>query len=214
MADPSLHILAGLSTTNEHLEAFLEITKSLVEETRKEEKCLHYSLLKAEGDENNFIFVEKFVGVEGVDAHKNSEHFKHLFPQMLEKCTRNFVKRAIDKRSGPGKVTSNTAEVPQIGDKLVRFVVSVFVTNEEAFLTAAQDITNESLNEVGCIDYTYAKVENSADNEYLYIELWKDDAALEAHRMTSHCARLIPILDSCSTVKAAYKAYEEVYQLN
>jgi quinol monooxygenase YgiN len=92
---------------------------------------------------------------------------------------------------------------------MLRFIVSVFVNDEAKFLSAAQELADESLKEAGCVDYTFCKVDESADNEYLFVELWESDEALEFHRSTPHCSRLIPVLDSCSTVKAAYKCYEQ-----
>ena len=98
-------------------------------------------------------------------------------------------------------------------------VVSLTVIDEELFLSLVQQLTEASREEEGCLGYTYAKVEasppspdspDSADNEYLIVELWVDEAALVAHEESEHYKRLLPQLAGCVTINEMLKAFVPV----
>ena len=206
-APTPVHVFVSLTPKTPEDEAGMkEVCTGLVTESRKEPGCSYYHFYpSAEQPSNVFYIVEKYVDAAAVDTHNSSSHFSTLIPQLLAKADIQFIKRA-PQQTASAKVA--TVDVAKGSAAQVRFVVSVFVTDESKFIETAQQLTEASLSEAGCCDYTFAKVDDSPDNEYLFVELWKSDEALEFHRTTPHCKALIPVLDSCSTVKAAFKAYE------
>lgn len=199
-----IHVFVSLSPKTPEDEAGVkEVCMELVTESNKEVGCLYYHFYPSADSPNVFYIVEKYVDANAVADHNSTPHFTMLIPSLLAKADVQFIKRAPQQTDSTKFATVDVAK-----GTAVRFIVSVFVTDEAKFIETAQQLTNASLSEEGCCDYTFAKVDESPDNEYLFVELWKNDEALEFHRSTPHCKSLIPVLDSCSTVKAAFKAYE------
>lgn len=96
--------------------------------------------------------------------------------------------------------------------KGVRLIVVVKVTDETRFLTFANELTIESNNEEGCLEYSVAKVMSNSENsdcEYAFVELWASEEALAEHRAMPHCARLLPLLDGVSTVELVLKSNQD-----
>ena len=53
------------------------------------------------------------------------------------------------------------------------------------FLDVTNDLIKESKKEKGNVAYDLVKVIGS-ENEYKFIEIWKDEESLEFHKQTSH----------------------------
>ena len=199
-----VHVFVSLSPKTPEDEARVkEICVELVTESNKEPGVCYYHFYPSAEQSNVFHICEKYVDAAALATHFAAPHFTTLIPLLVEKADIQFIKKA-PQQTASSKV--GTVDAPK--GTAVRYVVSVFVTDEKKFLETAQQLTDASLAEEGCCAYTFAKVDESSDNEYLFVELWKNDEALELHRATPHCKALIPALDTCSTVKAAYKAYE------
>jgi len=69
------------------LQAFLDATKELIEETRKEDGCIDYSLAQSPGDENSLVLIEHWRDQASLDAHCKTPHFTAAVPRLGDFCS-------------------------------------------------------------------------------------------------------------------------------
>ena len=60
----------------EKLEEFYEVMKFDAVESRKEEGCLRFDLLKDQSADNKFTFYEAYTSVDAFGIHKETPHYK------------------------------------------------------------------------------------------------------------------------------------------
>lgn len=77
----------------------------------------------------------------------------------------------------------------------------------EAVLEAGQAMIAETRKEAGCLDYTYAR-DIAAENTMRIFELWKDQAALDAHFQAPHMAAFNAALGKVTIAAIDVKIYE------
>ena len=58
--------------------------RELIEQTRKEEGCIEYSLFIDLADGNKCCMVETWISEEALDAHMHSAHFTRILPLLGE----------------------------------------------------------------------------------------------------------------------------------
>lgn len=76
-------VLIAKSTVQEgKQEEFVRIAKKMVEETRKEEGCISYDLVKDETDDVVFCFIEKYRDEAALEAHRASAYFQTYVPML------------------------------------------------------------------------------------------------------------------------------------
>ncbi len=63
-------------------EEFKNLTKELIEETRKENGCIEYNLYEDMENVNLLTFVEKWEDMACLKAHFEAPHFKKIIPQL------------------------------------------------------------------------------------------------------------------------------------
>lgn len=115
----------------------------------------------------------------------HSEHFKTLIPKINENATFQYIKSGVD--------TIGDLPIPSFpANPIILLVVTVnileaddFKVNENKFKELATELALTSRKESGCYLYTFIKVDGSND-EYLFIELWENDAVISVHRYTTH----------------------------
>ena len=183
------------------VDALQRALTTLVVESNKEPGCLYYHWYPEASDPHHYLIVEKYVDQKAVDNHNCTTHFTSLVPVLQEHATIAFIKYA-DQQS----TTATAAATTPPPTSAVRLIVTVSVSDEVKFLSAAAALTAQSQAEEGNVQYEYARVRGG--NEYIYVELWLSDAALEQHSASAHCKELIPVLDACSNVTSVCKAYE------
>lgn len=181
------------------------IVRELVAESNAEVGCVYYTYLQKAETPSTFLFVEKWSDCAAVDSHENSPHFKKLVPELV-----NLVDIVYLKKFNYNENHIELEKTPLISDlhvsSTVRLVVTVEVSEESKFKTCAQKLVVESNKEDGCLEYNFCKSQSNP-NEYIFIELWKDQHALDVHSSSSHCKSLIPELDSCSKVTSVVKGH-------
>ena len=64
--------------------AFIELTKELVDETRKEDGCIKYELFQDEKDETILTFIEEWETKDALKKHFQTPHFKKIVPQFSQ----------------------------------------------------------------------------------------------------------------------------------
>lgn len=81
---------------------------------------------------------------------------------------------------------------------------------EAAFIEAAQALaTAVRANEPGCRLYTFSKSRNTP-GLFLVLELYEDEAAIVAHRNSTHFKTLSPALGACLAGPPAVTPYDVV----
>ncbi len=66
------------------------------------------------------------------------------------------------------------------------------------FIKIARIMAEESRKESGCISYDFVKDETD-DLVFYFIEKYRDEAALEAHRASGHFCTYVPMLGALRT---------------
>jgi len=176
---------------------------TLVAESSKEPGCIYYYWYPEASDPNHYLIVEKYVNQDAVDHHNGTAHFISQVPILQEHADIAFIKYGDEQSTA----AAATAVAAPPGAPATRLVVTVTVSDEAKFLSTAAALTEKSRAEEGNLQYDFAKVRGG--DEYIYVELWRSDAALDLHSASEHCKELIPVLDACSKVTGVVKAYEK-----
>jgi quinol monooxygenase YgiN len=201
---PLTYVFVRLNVPEENTAKVLSIVEELTATTVQEDGCLYYKLRKEESEGNRYLLLEKWESKDHLDAHQKAEHFVRLVPQLVASCEITSLLNATDHY---GSLKAYRSDISGTFSTAVRLIVTVKVKDEVQFIRLASELTDASNAEDGCIEYSFARIEGSAD-EYAFVELWKSDAALDTHSASDHCKRLIPALDGCSTVVSVNKSYE------
>jgi len=61
---------------------FIELSKELVQATRKEEGCITYEMYQDEKDSTIITMIEEWESRESLDKHLQSEHFTRIVPML------------------------------------------------------------------------------------------------------------------------------------
>ena len=77
-----VRLIAQNEVKLEHLSEALNLYKELVQKTREESGCIRYDLYVDEKNENHFTFFEEWRDEKALEAHRNSEHFTRIIPQL------------------------------------------------------------------------------------------------------------------------------------
>lgn len=210
MSSNAVHIIVSVSIAAPAAEEAFEIGQTLATKSREEAGNIYYDFVKAKDTDgtvtSDYYIIEKYADQAAVELHFKTDYFLTLVPQLVEKgMTIKFLKQADDLSKGEISLPS-TAPDPSFA-KALRLIVSVHVSNEEEFISIAQRLAEKSREEVGCLDYTFAKVKESSECEYFFIELWTTLAALQAHAETAHYMELVPLMKNCLTQNDVMMAY-------
>lgn len=77
-----LKIVAKSLIKENELEKAIILYKELVNETLKEDGCISYELLQNINNKNMLVIVEEWENDTSFEAHKISEHFTRIVPQI------------------------------------------------------------------------------------------------------------------------------------
>lgn len=70
----TVRVTAIIETVPGKADAFLEATKELIVETRKENGCIDYQLFKNDEQDNSYVFIEEWETKEALEKHSTSAH--------------------------------------------------------------------------------------------------------------------------------------------
>ena len=65
-------------------QAFLELAKEMIVQTRKESGCISYDLVSVQNDSQQYYFIEKYADMQALEAHRATMHFQTLVPQLAK----------------------------------------------------------------------------------------------------------------------------------
>ena len=65
-------------------QAFLELAKEMIVQTRKESGCISDDLVSVQNDSQQYYFIEKYADMQALEAHLATMHFQTLVPQLAK----------------------------------------------------------------------------------------------------------------------------------
>jgi quinol monooxygenase YgiN len=206
---PYIHVVVELNVLPDKAEETFQLGQALAAEAEKEDGNIYYSFVKAKesADKKNddYYIIEKYVDEAAVEFHSQTPHIINMVPEIVAKgASIKSLKHAVEL--GTGERQKPHAAVDPDG-KALRLVATLAVTDDKEFVEVAQKYIEASREEDGCLGFTFAKVKESIENEYFFIELWANEGALAAHEVASKQSPLRPALTACSTLKQVIMAY-------
>lgn len=75
-----LKVIAQDFIRHEFIGTVRPLYQELIEKTRQEKDCISYNLFIDQKDPGHFVFVEEWPDRQALDAHCQTEHFRHLVP--------------------------------------------------------------------------------------------------------------------------------------
>ena len=78
MNTDNINVFARWKVKSGHLETVLPLIQSLVAESKREPGNVGYTVCQALTDPHSFHLFEQYADSASVEAHKASDHFKHI----------------------------------------------------------------------------------------------------------------------------------------
>lgn len=76
-------VLIAKNTVKQGMQqAFLQLAKEMIVQTRQEKWCISYDLVSDQGNPQVYYFIEKYADEEAVEAHRGTTYFQTLVPQI------------------------------------------------------------------------------------------------------------------------------------
>lgn len=209
MSDPAIHIIVELDVQPDKAEEIFQLGQVLAAQSEKEDGNIYYSFVKAKQSadkkSDDYYIIEKYVNNAAVEFHFQTDHFKNMVPEIIGKgASIKSLKQAIELGKGERQ---KPHAIVDLDGKALGLVATLVVTDDKEFVEVAQKYIEASREEDGCLGFTFAKVKESIENEYFFIELWTDESALAAHEVASKKSPLQPALTACCTLKQVITAY-------
>lgn len=63
---------------------FVTLAKEMIAKTRQEAGCVYYDLVSDQNDDQIYYFIENYADEAAVEAHRASEYFQTIVPQLAE----------------------------------------------------------------------------------------------------------------------------------
>lgn len=197
----SIHVLVSVTVEAPNVTDFQDIVTELQTKSREEAGCIFYTFCCiALG---SYRVVECWRTQDALDAHEATEHFTRLVPRMIAVGSIAYLRRTM-----PSTDISMPVGLPSKTD--IYMVVYVHVSDKDTFAAYSGELALLSRAEDGCLYYTCAELPEPTEDgsNFAFVEIWKSEVALETHRESDHCKRLIPLLDSVSSVKVVDQGSE------
>lgn len=80
-----IKVIAKSIIKDGELEKVINLYDELVQKTRQEDGCISYELFQDINNENIVTIVEQWESEEHLEAHKKTEHFTRIVPQISDK---------------------------------------------------------------------------------------------------------------------------------
>lgn len=78
-------VLIAKNTVKQGMQqAFLQLAKEMVAQTRQEEGCISYDLVGDQADPQVYYFIEKYADMQAVEVHRGTAYFQTLVPKIGE----------------------------------------------------------------------------------------------------------------------------------
>ena len=95
---------------------------------------------------------------------------------------------------------------------MIKIIAKRLVREEclDEYIRLTQELVASSQAEEGCISYTLNRCFENP-RLFSFIELWKDQDAINAHNTSEHFTRIVPMLGKLVEVNYPVEHYEEVW---
>jgi len=80
-----IKVVAKSLIKDNEVEKAINLYDELVQKTKQEKGCIAYELFQDLNNENILIIVEQWESEEHLEAHKKTEHFTRIVPQISDK---------------------------------------------------------------------------------------------------------------------------------
>lgn len=94
-----IKVIAKFFVNQNKIDQFIQLSKELIENTRKENGCIKYELFEDSTKNTVFSIIEEWENTQALDAHFNSKHFTEIIPQLeltvTQKIEVNIYKQII-----------------------------------------------------------------------------------------------------------------------
>ncbi|MBU5591645.1 antibiotic biosynthesis monooxygenase [Clostridium sp. MSJ-4] len=77
-----IKVVAKNFAKEDKIDEIIELSKELVEITRKEKGCIKYEMYQDEQDATILTMIEEWENKEALEEHLKSEHFNRIVPRM------------------------------------------------------------------------------------------------------------------------------------
>lgn len=77
-------IYATVHVKDENMDEFLKVMTELARKSAAEPQCGGYHFVQRADNHNEFAFIEFWPTPDSHEAHRQSQHFKTLFPKMCD----------------------------------------------------------------------------------------------------------------------------------
>jgi quinol monooxygenase YgiN len=200
-----VHVLVSLTPNDPSvLPDLIHIVSELQEKSRSEDGCQFYTATSFTVDGTRaFRIIEHWDSLVALEAHEKTDHFLSLVPQLAALSNIGYLRKSVS-------LSADVVPVAPSAKDDIYLVVYVHVSDREAFCLYADELTAASRREEGCLYYSHSPLDGETENgsNWVFVEKWMSSAALEIHRGSEHSQRLIPLLDSVSTVKLVEESRE------
>ncbi|MBQ1286148.1 MAG: antibiotic biosynthesis monooxygenase [Lachnospiraceae bacterium] len=94
---------------------------------------------------------------------------------------------------------------------MIKIIAKNYVKPEcvQVFIDTAKELIEKSCAEEGNIFYTL-NVSKNDPNTLVFIENWKDQAAIDFHNKTEHFTSIVPKLDEMCNREVSVEIFEEI----
>lgn len=75
-------VYASSQVIEANVDAYLALAKEIIAETRKENGCISYELVRGLEKREQFAFTEKWTDMDALNAHMKTPHFTSIVPKM------------------------------------------------------------------------------------------------------------------------------------
>ena len=79
-----IKVVARTLVREDCIEAYQALAREIVAETKKDRGMITYTMNQSTTDRRLHAMIEAWEDMESLQAHMESEHFKHLVPQMAQ----------------------------------------------------------------------------------------------------------------------------------
>jgi quinol monooxygenase YgiN len=177
-SDPTLHVITYIDVAPAAKEQAAALLRPLAEASRKDAGNLLFQILQRTAPSNQFVIRATWKDQQALDAHEAAAHGK----QFRSKLDPFLIGPVDDRLCVP---TFVAAQRPGEGSAYVVTHVDVPGMYRDKIMPALEALAAQSRKEAGNLrfDVSYQK---SRTNHFTVMEVWKDQAANDAHELAAH----------------------------
>ena len=176
--DPTLHVITYIDVAPAAKEQAAALLRPLAEASRKDPGNLLFQILQRTAPTNQFVVLATWKDQQALDAHEAAAHAK----QFRSKLDPLLIGPVDDRLCIP---TFVAAQKPGEGSTYVVTHVDVPGNFRDKIMPALDALATQSRKEASNLrfDVSYQK---SRTNHFTVMEVWKDQAANDAHELAAH----------------------------